>query len=1822
MDEQFLAPQPTIFSLLARAGYKSGLLEHIITRLDPLDDFSGIELVFSNVFRALVALDRQLPDDLPAPLKLVIPEIREVNEYVRQVGISTLATRSDSGRANTDNTTFGRYKNHPIYACFAEKSAEWAGERAELSLGLLLLARLRLNAPSITPKESEVADGLRKAVSNKDWLPVIEFLPQSPDDLQRLHEFDRQAPQLASLKNSQRDFLAALASLVGKHSSQSSTFARGFSRTAKSVDADDSEDDLQAFAVQFVCYRPGTSEGDIDDDSEAIEYVESLPTPASKAEELPEHRLQSDVFNAAYRSVRDNQFLPYRWRTLTDWEAKDFVREARECLATEKDQNLRRKAIVAGLVFVTSHSPSSLARFVVVKEIDESMLGACMSENVIDLGRRVWWHLWPIISGRFTPNLKQQALLQPNSDWIQLPLPIELCSALCGVGDAATTLSDLLWASAGQMESWLREFCTQLRAGSNRTSPARVRAHGFDYFVRQTGDDSFASAIQGTLEYAPPGPLYYYAFRSEEGIQAHKGRLASMGWSMPSEAAIAPEDVLFGSRLQPTREAVERLVIRLESNLSSAREAFAEHSSPKTIAAVQNAMAIYTLVMAISASGHRIAREYSYARLTMDVPNFLMLLADKILGSASSIRQMAMPVLLAAQLEEYFQHLELLAAKVARYAPASSAQIRSLTEANPAHAAAPLFFWIDEQLSDIEVLSHSRLLKALGDDWLLPWNYMRHLLETTTRAKGLSAEFNHYRAGHLSFGQQPSSPSSPLVPKEVGTKSAEVVNQLLQEQGWSQQSGLSGRRRSPQYFERAAATRLRESYVPSGFVRARSVVEASNSKVVMAAIASVKQKLGKTQGLDDAAVNQIREEILRASSSHPFLAMERLNLFRKILIGTRKTGEFRIRRVPGLVAQFDEKPAFESEAALHIREAEVLRLGFLDLLASRESYSPEDAVADIAFALVAFSSFTMSGAVPLALRACIANAFTLDEVLWVEFQHGSCAGDKERRNWIRRPLDPVTTCLVLSAREKFGAALQSCCQMSDQAVEGAVLRTAKLASRNAEFSVEVPGTLRGLCKLFVPFFRYVLPGIHAAWCEGRSQSVSMARPDFLRVMTGQVPADTGFLPISRAPDIAGTQIPLHKKSDFVSARKLMRRIGQILISARPDSVSGGKAATHYAQKMAKARDELAGLEHRLISAPNILQILAAWIVQLMEEGGAVKSSLQISTIATYFWAISYPLIAFLFDEDLASLDSTAMEDLYSQALDTRSDKTRAGRARVLRQFHNFGVARYGLPDVDWYEIEPLIDAVNDYVDANLVTPAEFERAKVRLSSDVDSGNLVALKVSVLMILMFRAGLRLGEAFRLTLDDIVFDEGELVLLIRGNRYGKPKTPNGRRMIRIGWRLPQDELSLIKRLMSLRSSMCGKHPEVCLFGSSAHPHQLDVRRVLEKELSALLRWATNRCFARPHHLRHSMASFCTASQFGLCEGTFFTKSVSEYFGNASNPGEALRLALLGSRDSSRRISHAICSETGHGSPSLLFSVYANCLEIPLACHLWRSVKETLGDRSDSSITGKTQARGKAINKYLRASALSGLSDARLRRLMHDGTDVTDPAVLARYLIRRHPLQHGVEMLDPGTLPDYQPGWRGDVKPTLEQLHGILTAAVAKQETDRIAETWAVPKEHVEKVIAAAKALSKSCDYRRYGATTLADTWEKNDENSWDDFPKMPSPRIGDAYSKFSAALTRLEEHVIVVGIRAWVEAYSPAFRGIVCRSPGALQAIWEFLIALGYKKDRIVVAIPLLDAKRRQTYFEGFRTIGIPGNSIEFKDAAYLRLDSCCCAGRFY
>ncbi|MDP2795385.1 MAG: site-specific integrase [Sulfurisoma sp.] len=1799
---------------MAALGYKTALLEHVISRLDPLDDFSAFDFLLLNIHGALGALGRNLPGGLPAPLLHLIPVVAGINSYIAKVGISAIATTSDSGRLEISNPTFGKFQNHPLYACFAEDATDLpleAKERIHLCLGLLLLARLGIEAPpSPTKKEIEIADGLRKSVSNEAWFSARNGIPKTGKDfLERVRAIDRHNSTLANLTETQKDFFVALASLADAvFRSSGIASVHGMDRTL----LDDDEADENGAPVRIVRFLPTTrdDESDPEDGPDPIEFVETPSTPIKNSSGLKEHRVWTQASYAAQRFARDNQFLPNRWRALIDQEAIAFVTAARCVLAANGDAYRRRQALVASLVFITSHSPSALASFVLVKNRDEATLDICMSEHVIDVERRIWWHRWPSIPGRFSPDPGQESFLQPSIEWIPLAMPPEVCSALDFAGSEPILLSRSLSSTPEDMEVLHKEFCQSLHGKSNRTSPARVRAHGFDYLVRQTGDDTFASAVQGTLEYAPYSPLYYYACRAEDAVAAHASRLTSVGWIVPPASTSSSDGVRFGSRLQPTKKVIQDLVQVLARDLSHSREAYDAVSTPETIARFHNAMVLFTAVMAISATGHRKAKEYSFVRWTLDLANLFLMASDKILSTALSTRQVSIPRMLAEQFRAYFLHLEFLASRVTRYNPTLAAQIRSLTQPDAGGDAVPLLFLLSHDLSELVPLSHEELRKHVGDDWPLPWHAARHMLESATRERGLSAEFNHYRAGHISTGQQPFSATSPLVPEDVAARSAEIVDGLLAEQGWSVQVGLSGRRRPPGHFERAAASQLGRAYLPAPIIKAQVLVEESNVKVVNAAIAVVKKTLGKQTALNDDAVESIRQEILNASVDRPFLAVERLNLFRKMLGTRNKTGEFRVNKLPGLAAQLDERPAFEPDAAWRIRQAEAMRQGFLDSLALHASSTLEDALDRIAFSLIAFAAFTAPNTVVPALQACFSRAFTLEGFLWIEFPRKVDGVDEEVREWIRRPLDPVTTCLVLLARARFGTEIPAAL-MTDEAVPRSVLRLARLAAQHASLPVEAPGTLKDVCRSFIPYFRFRLPGIHAAWCEGRLVSVSMARPDFLRAMTGQRPADPGRLPEIDAPDVKVTAMPKRGALAYVEARKLMRRIGQILMAARPDSVAGGKKATHYAQKIQIARKDMQRLASQLAVAPIILQALAAWITQLMTEGGPVKDKLQASSIATYFWAIGYPLIEFFFEEDIAALDSAALEDLYADSLDARSPRTRVKRARVLRQFHVFCTARYGLAEVDWYEIEPLIDSNTDYIDANIVTPVEFKQAMAALQSDIDAGNIAALKVAVLMLIMYRAGLRLGEAFRLTLDDFILDGGACILFIRGNRYGKPKTVNGRRQIHIGWRLPAEERGLIDRLLAYRRSLCGDEPEIALFGSTALPHKLDVRKVLEKDLVELLRWATGRAVIRPHHLRHGMGSFCTVSQFDLPVGSFFAQSISEYFCCAENPGGALRLALLGSPNRTRRIMYAISAETGHGSPRMLLSVYANCLDIALACHLWASVKETLGDRNEADDLKGGKVGRQDINKYARAAALSGLSDARLRRLMHEEIDVTDPAALAKYLVDRQPIDHGVTLVDPKDFPTYEPSWSRSARLTLEQLHGVVAAAVGGSDCKRIAEMWAVSEEQGKKIVTAAKELAANCRYDRYGTKAIRNSWAESEPTEPKQMLPIPSSkRGGDAYEMFGNALARLGEPFVDSGLRAWARLYRSSRHGLVCGNDEELLAFWNFLIALGYEKERLVIALPIMPEASSSPFVEKLQEIGIAAKHIEYMDHGYL------------
>ncbi len=1790
---------------LADAGFQTPVLEHIISRLDPLDDYSGFDTLLVNLHFALLAISRHLPALLPAPLVQAIPILAAITRHIDSVGIGTIATASDSGRDGVVNTTYGKFKDRPLYAAYVEDARELPDDFRDpvyLCFGLLLLARLGIQAPiAPTAKEILIADGLRKLISKEAWHPVRVFLPEADEGfISELQSLDRTDRRLETLSQSQRDFVGAL-----------STLGESWSRhrrrpTINRVEHSAFEDDEHEIGGRVRRIRFEVAGGEEVDSQEiepadTIEIVETDPVPARDADKLPEHRLSISAIYAAQRSCRDNQFLPNRWRALTEQEATEFVSRARAHLAADSGGRQKQAALVASLVFITSQRPDAIAEFVVVEHVDPALLGTYMTEHVIDLGRKVWWHSWPALPGRFMPTPEQTESLLPYTDWIPLPLPGDICEALSGYGGYPMLLGDCLGCLRTDMERLHMEFCRSLQGGSNRTSPARVRAHGFDYTVRQTADDTFASGLQGTVEYAPYNPLYYYAFSVEDGVQAHIHRMHSVGWPV-SASAVLPGGLYFGSRLQPSESAIEGLIGGLRNRLATARAGHEEDRQPATLAGVHNALATYTLAMVIFATGHRRAREYSVARWTLDLPNLNLMIADKIVGTANSVRTVPLPAMAASQVNAYLDHLGYLASRISRFNPELAAKVRSLCQDNPARDAIPLFFLLDEGLSNYRGLSHEVLHETVGDAWLLPWHAARHRLEMDTRAGNLTAEYNHYRAGHISTGQQPYSPVSPLVPERTLKASAEVADQILRGYGWSVEAGLSGRLRTPGHFERKAASGFTNFYLPAPVVKAQSVGAVSNIRVVLAAIAAVKEVLGKQSGLNDAAVELIRNRIVQASNEHPFLVAERLNLLRKILKHGHKTGTFRLSKLPGVAAQWQETPAFQPDAAWRVRQGEALRQGFLDAIALNEAKTFEDHLDRIAFSLVAFSAFTDATTLVHALKACFDMAFSEAGYFWIEFLT-SPKGLDGGRVLNRRPLDPVTTCLVLTARARFGAKLPPTYFVADGLRKG-LNRSAEMAIRHAGIPIDPIRSLEDCCRAFVPYWRFRLPGIHAALCEGRSSAASMARPDFLRMLIGIRPAEGGEAAPIGEPVHVEISKPKHHALGFVKARKLMRRIGQILRAAHSDSVSGGRVASHYAFKLHRARKEMAALQERLSQAPLILQAIADWLVHLMEEGGSSGKRLQASSIATYFWSIGYPLLEFFLDEDISTLDEDAFEDLYSHALDSRSENTRIKRARILRQFHAYCVARYGCPEVDWYEIEPLIDTSNNYVDANIVTPREYAQALNALQPHIDAGVLHAFKLKALLVLMYRAGLRLGEAFRLTVDDFLMTDDAFIVFVRGNRFGRPKTANGRRQIHLGWRMLAEEREFVMRMIENRRGLCGEAPETALFGSTANPHELDLRRNLERSLGVLLRWATGRNALRPHHLRHSMASYAVSSQFDLPPESHFAKEVAAYFCGADEAGKRLRLELLGHRELSRRVMHAICNETGHGSPRILLSVYANCLEISLAEHLRNSAPTSIGDPDEVD----ARRTASSLNKYARPAALTGFSDGHLRKLMHDGIDVTNPAILAHELKRRSPSPHGVAIVHDQSSAVFVPDWEALQHPTLEQIHGVLAAVAQGLKAHKIAEITLLNEELVDSFIDTARRLSRFCRYEGYKLAATVESWAVVDSASPQArikrTPNTPKEgRGGDALARFRLALSNIEDSIVREGLLAWARSYRPSVRGLLCDDPKDFKSFWDFMRRIGYDEERLVVAVPTVITAKRNTFRERLMALGIPTHAIQ-------------------
>ena len=1791
----------------SRLPFEAGVpLERIEQALRALTfpDLAAVEydLVFPNLFGALETADMILAT-VPNRIKLLSVDLGQLMSIYPTEKFAEAARGARSKWVNNPNPFRGHLPDFPIPGAFYESMSAVDESRRRAwfaALSILLISRLRPDAEkTATSLEISCATEIRKCFTINDWNQTRSLFPKVDatffDQLTALSKSSR----LTALRPSQQNFFPLLTRLVDRLPLK--PLRARPSKNGWDLEGREPDENNLRFKLKTTYLPDTTLDATVspDDVPSALIQLDSVARRPGEGEDIERRRL----IDSAHRFVRDNQFLPYSWHSLSVEEAWEVARVANALLADPDEKDV---GLVGALVLFSGHSPDELEDFVLVAGFNRDEDELPWAVNFLEVTTGLWWHLGPQISGGFRPDLSQRSYLQQHSPWLGLLLPDNIKKVLAElVEEKPRSLKSLLAPHGMSLDVLLERFCflVRERAPWCRAFPARIRAQAFDWWVARCGDDTSGQLAYGVTEFAPVAPLYYYAESHDDLQQKHFARLKDLGWT--SSSASPKTSALFGSWLQPTNTSLLALIRRLDDDIASAHKAYAADQSPKTIAGLHNAVAIYTMVLLIFGTGHRRATEYCFSRLTLNLPFMLAMIADKIVSPANAARPVPLPAICVKQVEAYLKHLRVLFSLVARHDPSLAGQIRTLTLDNPEASCIPFLGLLSEDLAEWIPIEVSFLEKRFADVWPLPLNTPRDMFATDGRGYGLAAEMVHYRMGHIGLGQDPFSEWSVLVPDDVMRQTGRAIDRQLASQGWVVREGLRGRVKTTTFLKLATYNNDGEAYTPRPVLKALAATSSRLRKLVRTAVEEVAGIGYKTHIFTAEEISSMQSSIARSAEGDVHLAAAAINILGRWL--SRRDAISRSARAPSVALPSIDPPVFSVKLTVQLHRASELQKACLTHFARNQSVGIEMLRARMAVSLILFGGIVRPELVEPAAMAC-ADAFIEDQRTWIDIRRINADGDVIE--FMRRPLDPVTTCLALQLKSRF---------IKDP---GGDADQVKLSSRvndifesiALEFNPLYPKGLREACQLMTPFIRYHLPGLIAGVGDGRGRGFSMARQDFIEVVTDS--------PVSNFPEEDSENLietgskPSHQDgASLVLGKQFIKQVNTLLFEALPAVAVGGKTA---AGKQLTTADLLVQFDAIPLPerCPAILNLLHNWVRLLIEKPGRGGRRLRIISVYTYWHRIASTLFEFAANFNLAEVEEEVLEELYCDVLDARSPRSRPQRARILRDFHE----RCGgqLPDMDWYEIEPHIDIASGKVDARIVTPSSFRRATDLLRRHFDKRQDYARALSCALILMYRGGLRIGDVFRLMTHNLKITESAIWIQVKRNRLGGPKTRAGRRFVRLAAPLLRaEEAQLINDWLKFRIELCRNADQTVLCGPSSNPLELYDRRAFEQDLLEILRWATGNPGTKNHHLRHSWLSYHCAAVMPPHKGSALSTQLVEYF-SADDPATLVFQHFLNDPRQSRRIMPALSAVIGHASHRSSEN-YIHLHEFALANFLWRCAPERIDDidstvrihrHAKDSVDPKVTWRG---SSYDLSVALSGMSNGELRTQKTRGTDVGNLASLARLMMKRNKLPHGIAT---GLLPtdNFVPHWTSQ-EILLEHIHLTLIAMAEGEDIENISRRAGISIHNVRSIAKALQRHGDRCNYRNYFSRTST----KGAQN----FPIMPAEKDGhDLYAAFNDVLRKLENITIREGLEVWAERYVVSVPGLSLDTIEDLDAILALTKILGIAADRLTLTRPdtwpsdqwkELAKKIEECGFDrnsiGFHT---PSKSIARSDAIWLSI----------
>lgn len=996
-----------------------------------------------------------------------------------------------------------------------------------------------------------------------------------------------------------------------------------------------------------------------------------------------------------------------------------------------------------------------------------------------------------------------------------------------------------------------------------------------------------------------------------------------------------------GSHLVPTGCYLRQFVHSLQTARGDTANA-----PKKDLVAAHRSMVLYTLQLLCACTGHRAVSDPFWNLDHFDLTNGQVLIDDKSITSHQGYRLAYLPPLACRQLQLYLQHLRNLSRLIRRLNPELADQLWAITEADFLRPM-PLFFFLEADSDDIRWtrILPGGLASILEPFWALPLNSNRHILSTWLHETRCPSELIDAQLGHIEAGCAPFGAVSPLAPNKVGLLLRPFLERFLEEYGWTEAQGLHAPNRLPAIVPHPKAKALASPPLLGAAVRLanREALWRKDSERVIDLIKKSFRSYPPTS-ISAEELSNLEEQVVAEGQRHGRVLVHLL-LFRRHLKKLRHDGM--ATPLPGRLAIIKpERHNFTDSSLLAKHELDRLRAQFMEHLAQQEGtpYSNSRRIAELLISSILFGA-QFNRQFLEALPHAIANAtWRLEDFVFVDV---SAMQSSPVRRWLPDRISEALLLGYFNARQPSTEKQTAVDHQAEIAQELSAILKALNASRPKQGSVKPPALdklLTPLCVLARAAWKFVLPGAMSEYAAGEHACASPPLSNWMRLQNGKA----GAVAVQRFPEETAptgedlTRIPRPKDPNPSRARsmkdwrELTKCFGET-DSKESAEVAGSLEKRFRASKRSNARKLRFEQEiNALIEAKGenfspTVACLAAWAIHLCRHGTRHTSVLRANSVSSYVRAIGSTLTELAYDKDFLSLSSVVLEDLFRNVVESAPRKNQTYVIGRLKEFHYFLQLKYGMPEIDWGEVvdDELLEA--DAIDSGVVTLAEFHRAINIIMGSPGVEDRTRRARAVLLTLIYRFGLRVGEAFRLTVSDVLCHQDQIILYVRNSIHGETKTDHGMRQLPLLGSISDLEKQLLSQWLAHSREYAGG-PLALLFPEvDDSRHGID-RTTTSAAMTAALRLSCGDENVRLRHLRHTCASRLFLVM--LCPQVPQGRTGRVYRALwAEHPPEEIRALLLGDTAISRRGLYAVALYMGHASPKTTLRHYIHSADLVL-------------------------------------------------------------------------------------------------------------------------------------------------------------------------------------------------------------------------------------------------------------------------------------------------